>query len=213
MTNQVIQETVGDLFVRRMDDLEISTVAAAEALSFSTTNVISMIRSGRMRLPINRAILASKLLKVDPVYMLRLLAAEMKEGSDDDRLLEVVSIATGQEPLTEGEWEMVKLYRKYTHNRDILLSKDFEQEFGLIEMALEEVQGKVASNIAGYAERKRRIRRGPKPGFIRKRRTVNLTGDEESQDESVQARPLLSDVDREAEELRELAALKNKNAS
>ena len=137
----------------------------------------------------------------------------MKEGSDDDRLLEVVSIATGQEPLTEGEWEMVKLYRKYTHNRDILLSKDFEQEFGLIEMALEEVQGKVETNISGYAERKRRVRRGPKPGFIRKRRTVSLTGEDEQQEEAVQAESQLSDAEREAEELRQLAALKNKNAN
>lgn len=168
-------ETVGELFVRRMDDLELSAAYVAEKLSFKSPNIVSMIRSGRMRIPVNRVVLAAKLFQVDLVYMLRLLAQEMKEQSDDDRLLEVLGIALGQEPLTEGELEIADLYRKFTCDRDIVISKEFPTEFEIISSALQKIQMKVKTNIEGYAERRRKVRRGPQPGAVRSKSVISIT--------------------------------------
>ena len=169
-------ETVGELFVRRMDDLELPAAYVAENLSFKSTNIVSMIRSGRMRIPANRAVLAAKLLQVDLVYMLRLLAQEMKEQSDDDRLFELLGVALGQEPLTASEMEIVALYRKFTCDRDIDIAKEFPAEFEIISSALQKIQAKVQTNIEGYAERRIKVRRGPQPGFVRSKPVISITG-------------------------------------
>lgn len=210
--NEIKTETIGELFVRRMDDLELTTAQVASALSFTTPNVVSMIRSGRLRLPVNRVILASKLLRADPVYVLRLLAAEMKEASGDDRLMEVVTIGMEQEPLTAGEWEMVQLYRQFTHGREVLLSSDeFLPEMNAVTAALEAVQRKVEKNIHRYAELKKKSRRGPQPGFARKRKSINLTGnaaDAPAEPAITPEEALQKKLDEEAAELKALARAK-----
>lgn len=215
-TNDQQFETVGDIFIRRMDDLELKTAEVAEKLNFSKHNVISMIRSGRMRLPLNRVILASKVLDVDPVYMLRSLAHEMQENSEDDRLLEVLAIATGQEVLTIGEWEMVKLYRKHTHKREIVLSKDFPEDFELMRLAMEDVSKRVKTNMAAFEARKAERRRGPARGFVKEKRDFDITGglgapnsgpDTETPEAALQRR-----IEQEQQELRDLAMRKNANA-
>ncbi|OAD82833.1 hypothetical protein ATN89_17265 [Comamonas thiooxydans] len=168
-------ESVGDIFIRRMHDLNLTTQNVAEQLNFSKSNVISMIRSGRMRLPVNRAILAAKELDVDPVYLLRSLAHEIKDNGDDDRLLEILTIALGQEPLTEGEWEMVKMYRKATHKREVVLSRDFPEEFELMNLALEDVSKKVKNGIENFQQRKSTRRKtGPAQGYTRTKQDFDI---------------------------------------
>ncbi|EZI65444.1 hypothetical protein K021_1259 [Acinetobacter baumannii 25442_5] len=81
----------------------------AEEIGFKRTNVLSMIKSGETRLPIDKIKPTALALGENPT---RLLIRVLKEYAPD--LIDVVESITGQTPLTPNEINIVKTIRSVT---------------------------------------------------------------------------------------------------
>ncbi|AVE44298.1 helix-turn-helix transcriptional regulator [Acinetobacter baumannii] len=81
----------------------------AEEIGFKRPNVLSMIKSGETRLPIDKIKPTALALGENPT---RLLIRVLKEYAPD--LIDVVESITGQTPLTPNEINIVKTIRSVT---------------------------------------------------------------------------------------------------
>lgn len=77
----------------------------ARESGFPKPNVLSMMRRGQMKIPIDRVAALAAATHVDPAYFLRLVLEEYHPT------VYAVLINTIGEPLTKNEWEMVLAYR------------------------------------------------------------------------------------------------------
>lgn len=91
---------------------EIATEAG-----FRTPNVLSMIKTGHMRIPADKVHTLAKALQIDPTEMLRLFIAQ----SMDEKMADVVK-ATGY---TVGQWEydLIKTLRGFFGNKTPSMTK------------------------------------------------------------------------------------------
>ena len=74
---------------------------------FEKPNVLSMIKSGATKLPINRVGPLAKALGVDPVHLLRLALSEYLPDT-----FEAIEEIVGQSLVTPGELEVIEVMRK-----------------------------------------------------------------------------------------------------
>lgn len=109
---------VKDVLKIRMKDLGISNGDLQKALDYPMPNVIAMIRGGKMRLPANKAAIAAKLLKVDPVAFLGKVIAE-----NDPDLWDSISAVMGDHLITPNELALIKLVRQGLDGHDVNLAE------------------------------------------------------------------------------------------
>jgi hypothetical protein len=81
---------VKDILKIRMDDLGIKNPDMQRALDYPKPNVIAMMRGGSMRLPASKALVAARLLELDPVFLLSKVIAE-----NDPALWDAISAVMG----------------------------------------------------------------------------------------------------------------------
>jgi hypothetical protein len=81
---------VKDILKIRMDDLGIKNPDLQRALDYPKPNVIAMMRGGSMRLPASKALVAARLLELDPVFLLSKVIAE-----NDPALWDAISAVMG----------------------------------------------------------------------------------------------------------------------
>lgn len=88
-------------------DLTNAEIAAALGYTQDRANMISMIRTGRSKLPINKIGAMAKVLKVDAAHLLRIVLSEYSPDT-----LAVLEEVLGAGMVTEGEAEVLSLFRK-----------------------------------------------------------------------------------------------------
>ena len=107
---------VKDILKIRMKDLDITNSDMQVALGYSTPNVIAMMRTGKMKLPANKAIIAAKQLQIDPVFFLGKVITEQ-----DQSLWDTISEVLSAHLLTENELELIKFIRERLDGHDVNL--------------------------------------------------------------------------------------------
>lgn len=77
----------------------------AREAGFPKPNILSMLKQGQSRVPIERIPALAAACHVDPAYFLRLALSEYQPE------VYAVLVATLDQPMTANEWEMVLCYR------------------------------------------------------------------------------------------------------
>lgn len=85
----------------------------AEECGFENANVITMLKTGTTKIPLNRIGAIAKSLRVDPAHLLRLVMTEYMP----DTWASVEEIMKGS-MLTANELEVIRLFRSATANND-----------------------------------------------------------------------------------------------
>jgi hypothetical protein len=113
---------VKDILRIRMKDLGIKNVDLQKALDYPMPNVIAMIKFGGMKLPPGKAVIAARLLAVDPVFLLSKVIAE-----SDPALWDAISEVMGEYLITSNELDLLKLVRDGLdgHNVNLTQSPEF----------------------------------------------------------------------------------------
>lgn len=101
----------------RMDDLDLKNTDMQKALGYAKPNVIAMIKTGTMRLPASKAIIAANLLKIDPVFLLNKVIAE-----NDPALWEAISSVMGDQLMTTNEIALIRMVRESLDGHDVNLA-------------------------------------------------------------------------------------------
>lgn len=69
--HKVTKMSIQDIFKTRIKDLGLKNLDVQAALEYPNPNVIAMFKSGKMRLPPEKAFAAATVLKLDPVFMIK----------------------------------------------------------------------------------------------------------------------------------------------
>ena len=112
---------VKDILRLRMKDLGVKNVDLQKALDYAMPNVIAMIKFGGMKLPPGKAVIAAKLLEVDPVFLLSKVIAE-----SDPALWDAISEVMGEYLITANELDLLKLVRNGLDGHDVDLNESPE---------------------------------------------------------------------------------------
>lgn len=105
----------------RMRDLELTNSDLQRVMGYDRPNVVAMMRSGTMRLPVGKVAEVARKLQVDPVFLLGKVLAE-----NDAALWEVISSVMGDRLITANEMRLVNLVRKVLDGHDVDLAEDGE---------------------------------------------------------------------------------------
>lgn len=107
------QISVTEFVEERLEAVGKTQRQVADEAGFDYPNVVSMMKQGRMKVPLNRISGLAKALEVDPVHMLRLV---MEEHYPD--LWEAVWEITQGGALTRNERELIESFRTVTGGND-----------------------------------------------------------------------------------------------
>ncbi len=105
---------VKELIAVHADRLGYKPITLAPLLGYSAHNVVSMLISGSMRLPINKVAITAEVLKIDPLYLAMCLDAETNFGLAP--LLESISKRTA---ITLNEEKLIQKLRAVSNGMDI----------------------------------------------------------------------------------------------
>lgn len=86
-------------------------VQVAQEVGFDKPNVITMIKQGKTKVPVNKIGSMAKALEVDPVFFLKLCLQEYMPD-----LMESIIAITGQPPITRNEIEFIEVIRSANAN-------------------------------------------------------------------------------------------------
>jgi hypothetical protein len=73
---RVIAQPFKDYFTQRLAEAGVTNAEMAEALGYDRPNVISMIKTGDMKMPLNKVAATARKLGLDPVFVLEKLLSE-----------------------------------------------------------------------------------------------------------------------------------------
>lgn len=105
-----------------MEEQGLKNQDLQQALNYKQPNVVAMMRTGSMRLPLNKVLIAAKLLKLDPVFLLSKVVAE-----NDPELWDAIASVLSNHLVTENELALLNKVRHELNGHDVnlLLSPDF----------------------------------------------------------------------------------------
>lgn len=111
---------VKDVLRIKMDELGIKNIDLQKRLGFPTPNVISMMKSGTMRVPIQHAVSVAEYLEIDKLGFLRKVVEE-----NDPLLWDAMQLATGSTlGLTRNESNLLSFIRTSMDGFDPDLTKN-----------------------------------------------------------------------------------------
>lgn len=105
---------VRELLSVQAERLGLKNHEIAERLGYPTPNVISMMKSGTMRLPVNKISLAAEVLKIDPMYLAMCVDAESGGG-----LAELLTSISKRTPITLNEEKLIQDLRGAADGMDL----------------------------------------------------------------------------------------------
>ncbi|PZO19966.1 MAG: hypothetical protein DCF26_04465 [Burkholderiales bacterium] len=97
----------------QQEGLGLSDSAIADALGYANPRVIEMIKSGLMKLPMNKAAALANALKVEPGEVMHLLLTETSPG-----MLTAIEECMGPLCLSPGERRLLMALRKSSGGRE-----------------------------------------------------------------------------------------------
>ena len=109
---------VKDVFKIRMRDLDLKNTDMQKALEYPNANVISMIKNGSMRIPAGKAVIAAKMLEVDPVFLLAKVISE-----NDLELWDAISEVMADQLVTANEMALLTMVRRELDGHDVNLAE------------------------------------------------------------------------------------------
>lgn len=83
-----------------------SQTEIAQQTGFDKPNVITMIKQGKTKVPLNKIGSLAKALEIDPVHFFKLVMSEYQPD-----LLEIITAITGQPLVTKNEMEFIEVIR------------------------------------------------------------------------------------------------------
>lgn len=101
----------------RMNELGKTNTELAEALGYPRSNVIAMMKTGSMRLPVNKVVLMAKQLEVDPVFLLEKVITE-----SSPELWDGLKSVIGDRLVTTNEIKLIEVVRKQLDGFDVDLT-------------------------------------------------------------------------------------------
>lgn len=108
---------VKDLLTIRMDELGLQNADLQVALDYPAPNVISMMKTGSMRLPENKVTEAADILQLDRAFLLRKVMLE-----NNSRLWDVIDKVLGPKVVSANEQALLELLRKELDGHDVELT-------------------------------------------------------------------------------------------
>ena len=112
---------VKDVLKIRIKDLGLRNADLQNALGYPTPNVISMMKTGSMNLPASKVVITAKMLKVDPIFLLRKVITE-----NDPALWESISSVLDQHLVTKNELALLRYVRYHLDGHDVNLAESPE---------------------------------------------------------------------------------------
>lgn len=106
------QMKVADLIVERQLDLDLTNQDIATRIGYANPNVISMIKKGRTKLPVDKVIKMADALGVDRARLMRLVMTEYMPDA-----YEAIVKCIG-EPITQNERVVLEVWRDSTNGKD-----------------------------------------------------------------------------------------------
>lgn len=105
--------TIAALIARGQRSLDLSDQQIAQALDYKNPAIVQMMKSGQMRLPLNKAAPLAKVLDMEPGDVMRTLL-----GENSPELLTAIEECMGPLSLTAGEKRLITALRKSSQGRD-----------------------------------------------------------------------------------------------
>ncbi len=99
-----------------------STAELAHQMGYKTPNILSMLKSGAMRLPTNKVVAVTKPLGIDTSYLLRVVDRE--NGTNH---AEIIEQAIERPVISDNELKLVFMLREASHGLDIDIDDHAEQ--------------------------------------------------------------------------------------
>lgn len=106
-----------DLIIERQLDLDLTNQDIANRLGYANANVISMIKKGRTKLPLDKVKKMADALGVDRARLLRMALSEYMGDAYKD-IVEVLG-----EPTTQNERVLLQVWRSSTNHKDPALTE------------------------------------------------------------------------------------------
>ena len=119
--------TLQNFLTKRIYELQSrkSQLEIANEAGFNNANFISMLKSGRSKLALDRVPAMAKALDVDPAYLFRLALGQFFEDNILKELMPLFKSA-----VTENEAEMLDVIREHSGNSDPYLTPEFRADLG-----------------------------------------------------------------------------------
>lgn len=119
---------VADFITQKLTESDKTQCEISQLCGFENANVMTMIKTGKTKLPINRIGPFAKALDVDPAYLLRLVLSEYLP--DTWQAIEAVM----QTPiLSRNEADLICKYRRISGNTDTKADVvDFEDKLAIV---------------------------------------------------------------------------------
>ncbi|TXT26298.1 MAG: hypothetical protein FD131_4233 [Rhodocyclaceae bacterium] len=119
---------VADFITQKLAESDKTQCEISQLCGFENANVMTMIKTGKTKLPINRIGPFAKALEVDPAYLLRLVLSEYLP--DTWQAIEAVM----QTPiLSRNEADLICKYRRISGNTDTKADVvDFEDKLAIV---------------------------------------------------------------------------------
>lgn len=105
--------TVAEYISRQIDACGKSQAQIAREVGYERPNLISMIKSGQAKLPVQKVPAFARALGVDPAFLFRLVVSEYMPA-----MLEVIGEIEGATPVTRNERGILEAIRKLSKNAD-----------------------------------------------------------------------------------------------
>jgi hypothetical protein len=106
--------TIAEFIEQRQIELELSDGQVAEQLGYDNPNVVKMIKSGQIRMPVTKVLALAEMLDSEPGELMRLVLLET-----DPDLLDAIERCMGPLQLTPAEVRIINAIRKVNTGRDI----------------------------------------------------------------------------------------------
>ncbi|MCR9222912.1 MAG: helix-turn-helix domain-containing protein [Hyphomonas sp.] len=111
---------LAEWFNKNVDFLtDLTNEQLAEKLGYTRPNIISMWRTGRTRIPLDRLVPLSQILKVDISFMLPLWVEQYGGGEAYAAVMKALNNS-----VSDNEMKLVEALRQTTKGRDFSVKKD-----------------------------------------------------------------------------------------
>lgn len=98
-------------------------IAAEAGFTRASLNIVSMIKAGDSKLPLDKVPAMAKALEVDPVLLWRLAMEQYQNGAAMDAIKSIF-----KEVVSENEADIIRYIRELTDNADPSLTEDLKRK-------------------------------------------------------------------------------------
>lgn len=120
--------SVADFIAQKLAESDKTQIEISQLCGFENANVVSMIKTGKTKLPINRIGPFAKALDVDPAYLLRLVLCEYLPET-----WEAIEEVIRTPVLSKNEADLIRTFRHISGNSDAKVAVvDFEDTLAIL---------------------------------------------------------------------------------